>query len=91
MGLLGNVARFLVDEFAVRELLSHHVDFLDVFKPRGPLAAAQAHDTAQYLGHALKQHQCAGDRDISLNGYTGGPSEVTLECSLMRHDSMPKV
>ena len=47
------LARFLVDIFAVRELFLDDVDFGDVFQPTRPFAGPEADDAAHDLGHAL--------------------------------------
>ena len=61
-----DLARLVVDVFAVRQLLLDHVDLGDVMQPRRPRAGAQAHHAAHNLGYALQHHQPTGDRDHRL-------------------------
>jgi hypothetical protein len=64
----GGPPRFLVDEFAVRQLLADNVDFLDVRQALRPFAGLQADDAAHDFGDALNHYQRAGNRNNGLEG-----------------------
>ena len=56
----------LIDKLSVRELLLDDVHFIGVLQARRPLARANADDAANDLGHALQQHDRAGQRNDEL-------------------------
>src|SRR4030095_7442740 len=64
----GDLARFLIDEFAVRQLLLDDVDLRDVLEAAGPLPRSDADDAAYDLGNALQHHHGASDRNDGLEG-----------------------
>src|SRR5262245_6472543 len=67
MGALDrDLARLLVDELAMRELLLDDVGLCDILEPAGPLSGLQADDTARHLGDALQHYERAGDRNNRL-------------------------
>src|SRR5512139_969384 len=61
-----DLARLVIDIFAVCELLFDDVDFGDVVQAARPFAGLEADDASYDLGDALQHHHHAGHRDHCL-------------------------